>query len=1062
MSRLPVTRITLLLFGSGFCALVYQVAWLRLLRLIFGSATPATAAVVAIFMGGLGIGSLVLGPRTDRLASPLGFYARLEIGISISAALSPFLILLVRWLYIVAGGSQQLGPLLGTLLRILLSALVLGLPTFLMGGTLPAVTRAVERAEDRGRRLLGLLYGANTLGAVVGALGTTFFSIEVLGIRQTIWVASLVNLLVAILARELARRLAAAAPSERPASPASPESSGALADGGRQVGAAGLRLVLFAAAAVGFVFFLMELVWYRMLAPLLGGSSYTFGLILAVALLGIGLGGLLYGTGARHRRPSLTLFAATCSLEALFLILPLALGDRLAATTLVLRDLGGLGFAGLVVSWSWVVALVVLPPALVAGYQFPLLVAILGTGRERVGSEVGWTYGWNTAGAIAGSLAGGFGLLPLLSATGAWRLAALLLVALAAIALLLGRRLEADHGRPAIPVLLALGAFALCFAPGPTAFWRHNPIGAGRVRIDFNSPNQLRNAIHRKNRVVLWDIDGRESSIALQSIDGAAFMINGKVDGHARADAPTQVMSGLMGAVLHPEPRRALVIGLGTGSTAGWLARIPSIEQVDVVELEPAIVQVARDCEAVNEGVLSQPKVHLIIGDGREVLLSTPRRYDVIFSEPSNPYRAGIASLFTRDFYEAVSDRLSENGIFVQWLQGYEVDGQMVRTALATLGVVFDTVETWQIHQADLLLLVSNRPITHDVQRLRRRLQQEPYRTAMNRTWGVEGVEGFYAGFIASDAFTEAVLRLEDRWINTDDRPIIEFGFARNVGRPGLFQVGELISLANRRGENRPPGVSEADLDWQRATELRAARSMASSQTPLPAEDRDSSAGLRILARQQFVAGALEPTCSIWHRQDREPEAPIDVLMIAECLADAADPRAPAYAARLQGMDRKLEAEAVLARWRARSGDLQQSARHLVAAFEAYRRDPWPHQPTMERLLQLAAEVARAAPDVGRDVFRALSEPFVLEMMSEVRRATLLDVAHHVDFPGLCRAALDAWGTWIPWEERFLRQRVRCYEQLEHPLAAAARRDLLRFLDREPLPLASGLEPESK
>jgi predicted membrane-bound spermidine synthase len=494
MKRLPVAKISLLLFGSGFCALVYQVAWLRLLRLIFGSSTPATAAVVAIFMGGIGLGSLILGPKSDRESSPLGFYAWLELGISVGAAVSPFLILLARWIYIAAGGSQQLGPALGTSLRLLLATLVLGLPTFLMGGTLPAVTRAVERSEDRGRRRLGLLYGANTLGAVLGALATTFFSIEVLGIRRTIWIACLLNLLVALLARRLARRLAVAhrlrslgrPPGEtRPAAALEPAADRGL-----------VRLVLPAAAAVGFAFFLMELVWYRMLAPLLGGSSYTFGLILAVALFGIGIGGLVYGAGARQRRPTLLSFAVTCSLEALCLIIPFALGDRLAAATLVLRDLGGMGFSGLVLSWSLVVAAVVLPAALVAGYQFPLLVAILGTGRHRVGSEVGRTYAWNTVGAIAGSLAGGFGLLPLLSAPGAWRFSAILLVALAGVAALAGRRAGRRH-RIAWPLALGLLALVLSRSPGPTAFWRHSPIGAGRAKITFEDSNQLRQAIHR-------------------------------------------------------------------------------------------------------------------------------------------------------------------------------------------------------------------------------------------------------------------------------------------------------------------------------------------------------------------------------------------------------------------------------------------------------------------------------------------------------------------------------------------------------------------------------------
>jgi spermidine synthase len=663
-------KISLLVFGSGFCALVYQMAWLRLLRLIFGSSTPATAAVLAIFMGGLGAGSLILGPRSDRQASPLGYYARLELGIALTAAASPFLILLARWIYIFGGGSQHLGTVTGSLLRIVLATLVLGLPTFLMGGTLPAVTRAVEQTEDRGRRLLGVLYGANTLGAVLGALTTTFFSIEVLGIRRTIWVATLINLLVVVVARRLAQGMPVRAEASSNSKTPIPEEPFSASPALASTPSTPTRLVLLAAAVVGFAFFLMELVWYRMLAPLLGGSSYTFGLILAVALLGIGAGGLLYGVGTKGRRPSMVSFSVTCSLEALFFVLPLALGDRLAVTALVLRDMGGMGFSSLILSWSLIVAVVVLPGAIVAGYQFPLLVAILGKGGDRVGTEVGWTYGWNTAGAILGSLAGGFGLIPLLSATGTWRFVVVLLVALATLTAIPGSR-PRERTRWLIPTGLAFLAFLLCFSTGPTSFWRHSPIGAGRVDITFADENELTNHIREKNRLILWQADGRESSIAMQSIDGASFLISGKVDGHARGDASTQVLGGLLGAALHPKPEKALVIGLGTGSTAGWLAQVGTIDQVDVVELEPDIVAVAQHCEAVNQGVLHNPKVNLIIGDGREILLTSGQRYDVVFSEPSNPYRAGIASLFTSFFYEAVSQRLTEDGIFIHCLLWY-------------------------------------------------------------------------------------------------------------------------------------------------------------------------------------------------------------------------------------------------------------------------------------------------------------------------------------------------------------------------------------------------------
>ncbi|HWN44830.1 MAG TPA: fused MFS/spermidine synthase, partial [Thermoanaerobaculia bacterium] len=633
-----MARVALLLFASGFCALVYQTAWLRMLRLVFGASTAASAAVLAIFMGGLGFGGLLLGRIADRRGSPLRFYAGLEVGIALAAGLSPWLVILIQKVYVGLGGSGSLGLAGGSLVRLLLAALVLGIPTFLMGGTLPALARAVEQTSDSGRRRTGLLYALNTLGAVAGALVTTFWSLEHLGIRSTIWAAALLNLAVAAVAW-FSRMSAAEAPEE-------------TAEPRREV------FVPVAAGVVGFAFLLMELVWYRMLAPLLGGSSYTFGLILAMALLGIGLGSLLYGAGPRQLRPTLAGFAVTCSLEALALALPFALGDRLAVLAVLLRPLAGAGFFPLVLGWSLVTAIVVLPAAIVAGYQFPLLIALLGPGRSRVGREVGATYAANTVGAIAGSIAGGFGLLPLLSAPGVWRLVAGLLLVLALAAAGNSLRREGSWRLLALPVGLAVVGALLMSAPGPSAFWRHSPIGAGRVSSDWSGPNELRDAMNSQRRGVVWERDGVESSVAIDITRETAFLVNGKADGSARADAPTQVMSGLVGSMLHPDPRRALVIGLGTGSTAGWLAAVPSMERVDVVELEPTVVRVAELLAPINQNALSNPKVRLTIGDGRELLLTSPERYDVIFSEPSNPYRAGIASLFTRELYEAASDRL--------------------------------------------------------------------------------------------------------------------------------------------------------------------------------------------------------------------------------------------------------------------------------------------------------------------------------------------------------------------------------------------------------------------
>jgi spermidine synthase len=808
-----------------------------------------------------------------------------------------------------------------------------------------------------------------------------------------------------------------------------------------------------------------------MLAPILGGSSYTFGLILAVALLGIGLGGAFYGAQPRRARPTLAAFAGTCAFEAMLLAFPFALGDRLAVVAAILRPSASAGFTALVLAWTVITAVVVLPAAFVAGYQFPLLIGLLGTGRRRVGREVGITYAANTVGAVVGSIAGGFGLLPLLTAPGVWRLVAVLLVALAVAAAAAELRAggEREPGRApragaltrlrgglrAVggPLTLAGIALVLCAAAGPTSFWRHSAIGAGRLKAAWSGPNDVRRTIHEQRQAVVWEADGVESSVALVGGVEYAFLINGKSDGSARGDASTQVMSGLIGAMLHPHPRRSLVIGLGTGSTAGWMAAVPTMERVDVVELEPAVVAVARACAPVNRGALANPKVHLVIGDGRELLLTTDARYDVIFSEPSNPYRAGVASLFTQDFYRAAMERLAPGGLFLQWLQGYEVDAQVVRTVYATLSSVFPAVESWQVSEADLLLLATRAPIAHDAARVRARAAQEPYRSALDWTWGVDGAEGFYTGFVAAPELARALAGQERRWLNTDDRSVLEFGFARNLGRTGLFRIAQLHDLARAAGASRPrlPG---GGLDWRRVEELRGARlGFLEVALPPPGEGAGPAVAARQLARRAYGQGDLARACAVWQQQPAAPLSHLDRLLLAECLAGGGDPRAPAAAAALRA-DQPLEADLALASWHFEEGRPAAAGRHLLAGFRRLRSDPWIYRPIGQRALELTLPVARLEPAVGRALYRELGHPFAVGLFNVPRLTARMEVARAIRRADLCVEALAPFEPSVPWEQGFLAYRADCYRRRGSPLAGRAQRDLEEFLAAAPPQLA--------
>lgn len=1043
--RRELRKIAPLVLVSGACALVYQIAWTRELRLVFGASTAASAAVLAIFMGGLGAGGLLLGRRADRHDSPLLFYARLELGAAAAAAISPLLIAGARALYVRVAASTAAVPGASTVVRLLFAALVLGPPALLMGGTLPAVARAAARDDDDGRRDVAVLYGANTLGAVIGSALATFVLLELFGTRLTLWLSCLVNLLVAMGARTAAQ----ASPPRDPLDDL-PEDSGPAS------ARAPARFALAAAAIVGFAFLLMEIVWYRMLAPILGGSSYTFGVILSVALFGVGAGSAARALVAARAPATTRGFALTCGLEALCLAVPYALGDRIAVLALLLRPLGGLGLVGLAASWAVIASIVILPAAIVAGWQFPLLVSLLGEGTHRVGGDVARAYAWNTAGAIAGSLAGGFGLLPLLTAPGVWRATVLLLGALGVAAAIVSFRRDRRASAAILPVATALAAAAFAYASrGPTAAWRHSAIGAGREAnaVTNASPASLRDWVHRKRREVAWEAEGVESSVAMTQLDGYAFLINGKVDGHVRGDAATQVMGGLLGALLHPRPTRALVVGLGTGSSASWLAAVPSIERVDVIELEPAVVRVARDGEPMRPDTLAGAKIHLRFADAREVLLTSRERYDVIFSEPSNPYRAGVSSLFTRELYEAAAARLGPNGIFLQWIQAYEIDRQALDTAIATIASVFPWVEAWTTGPGDLLLTASPSPIAYDVAALSARVAEEPYKRALALAWRVTDLEGVLARYVARDATLREIAQEQGEYLNTDDRNLLEFAFARSAGQAGLVDLA-LLERARARGEDRPE-VKNGAVDWLDVDDQRLALAVAEGRKPTPPRGAPRDQQRRAEALMRHTLRDAVGVAATWQTQPRPARTIFERQVLAEALAEMGEPSA-AQLAELLRPGQPAEADAILARLHFRSGRFAEAEAALFAALTRYQTDPWPDPDIMRRaLLEIGLPLGERR-DAAERLYALLRTPFAVRMMEHDRRRIRVELAIRIDFDALCVEALAPFEPDVPWNQS-LATRARCYRKTNHRLAAQAERDLDELVEQEGRRLSTGI-----
>jgi spermidine synthase len=989
------------------------------------------------------LGAAWLGRRAERSSHPLQFYGNLEVIVALCAALTPLLTQGAAQVYYALGGSRALGPVGATLVRLVLAAMVMGPATIAMGGTLPAMARAVETATDDSRERLAVLYAINTLGAVAGSLMGTFVLFEVMGYRLTLWTACSLNLLVAITARALGRR-------QEPLETAGPTPQAAAINPRTQDELPDRRVVYAVAALVGFCFLLLEMIWYRMLSPLLGGTTFTFGLILAVALAGIGLGGYAYARRAQHAPVTLYTLATTLGLEAFFAALPLLLGDHVALLAVHTRQLQSIGFHGLLESWTFIAMLVVFPTACVSGYQFPVIFALLGRGRTGVAHQVGMAYAFNTLGSIFGALFAGFLIVPALGAVTAWRLCAgmLALSAIACGVLALQRVRPRRLGAVALSALMAGVALMTPLATGPTSTWRHEPIGVGRANFSSLDRNQLRQRMAETQARTVWERDGRESNVQLASGVALSFSINGKSDGNVWADRGTQTLLGIVPAMLHGKAQRAFVVGLGTGMSAGWLAQLPTMQHVDVAEIEPAVVEVARAAHESNAAVLDNPKVSVFLGDAREFMLTSTDRYDVIASEPSNPYRAGIASLFTAEFYRVVAERLNPGGVFAQWVQGYEIDVATVRTVLRTLRQVFPFVEVWQTQGADFLMIGTQHAPSISRDALAQQLAEPPLQDLLPRMWLVEGVEGVLAHFIADSALTQEVSDLGNPAINTDDTNVLEYSFAHTAGNTvdDLGVVQKLAQHASATRHARPKVLGE--VNWALVNELRSRAWLLGTAKAPPVQGAGGDDTLRIRAFHQGCAGDASQVFALWQQQAQtEPSDIVETYTLGLGMAVKAEAGALPLIARLEQRGfladaRLLQAELALAQ-----GSVELGMQRLLESLAAQRQGLIPLCNVSERTLQRLGKIGVRDPSLARVALAALAQgPLVSHLRNRERIDWMERLGHATRDPVLCVQAMGRSVEHPWWDQGFLQRRYECLNAAHHPLARQAELDLLEYL----------------
>jgi spermidine synthase len=731
MSRRFMPALLLLFIGSGCAALIYEIVWFQLLQLVIGSSAVSLAVLLGTFMGGMCLGSLLLPRYVSAQHHPLRVYAYLELGIGVLGILILFGMPVLSNIYTAWAGSG----VIGIMLRGLAAAICLLPPTMLMGATLPAVSRWVETTPE-GVSWLGFFYGGNTGGAVIGSLLAGFYLLRVHDMATATFVAVALNVSVAVLAIIVARAV------RHEAEDVEKE---------KVKPAPGSWAVYVAIALSGMTALASEVIWTRLLSLLFGGTVYTFSLILAVFLFGIGIGSSVGSALARGlERPRIALGwcqmllcgAIAWAAYTLALSLPFWPIDPSIAMS------PWYNFPLDLARSFWVM----LPAAVLWGASFPLaLASVAGKGQDP-GRLVGGVYAANTVGAIVGALGGSLLMVTWLGTQHSQQ-ALIILSGLSALLVLepLQSNAETSRGRAAWVGMLPIVIGAVC-----AALLARNIPAIPKLLVAYGRYAATR--AHQDIDVVYMG-EGWNASVAVSRLPGGVLNYHnaGKVQASSEPqDMRLQRMLGHLTTLVPKNPKQVLVIGCGAGVTAGAVSIDPAVEHETIAEIEPLVPKVVSTWFAAhNFNVVNNPKVRVQLDDARHYLLTTKQRFDAITSDPLDPWVKGAAMLYTREFFEIVKSHLNPGGVVTLFVQLYESNTEAVKSEIATFMEAFPNGIVWGNTQEgrgyDLVLLGQVEPLqinVDDIQTKLSRPEYEPVRRSLSDIGMYSAVDLFstYAG----------------------------------------------------------------------------------------------------------------------------------------------------------------------------------------------------------------------------------------------------------------------------------------------------------------------------
>ncbi len=792
--------VTGMFFLSGATGLTYEVVWFKRFTHVWGSSALAMTFVIGAFLLGLGIGARVLGRLADRTSRPLFWYGLCEIGIAALALLVPLEIAALQG--VTFPDLLVAEPVPRGLTRFFLTFIVLGPPCVLMGGTLPLLVRqfaAPGSGLPTGRRdWTGWLYGVNTAGAAAGTFAAGFLVLPAIGLFATNLSTVALNLAIGVCALLVSRALGRVAPvasvATVPSTPvAAPRAPAPAREAHRAPSSA--WFLTFAVVATGFSALALQIAWTRQLVLVLGGSTYAFSAVLFVVLVGIGLGSLVHHRMARGLEdpraaiPALTLLLVASTwvgqwaLPSLTGLVGVAGHANFRATT------GGNALVCILTASA-----VQLVPAIVSGILFPLFVGLACRGGREEGRTVGRVYFLNTVGTILGSVGTGLLLVPLVHASGAVGVA-LALYCVSLLPLLPERR----RGRAAVLALASVAGVVATFALAA----REDPrvTNAGMYLYGYTPPE-----VTSEHRVLSY-AEGTSCDVLVREMKSGTrtLSVNGKVDASDTGDMTMQLGLAYLPRILHPKGNRVFVIGYGSGVTAGAALTFADA-QVTCCEIEPAVYEASEWFAGANHSPHRSSRFHIAFDDGRSFLQGSRDPWDLILSEPSNPWLAGVTNLFTREFYEVARARLAPGGVLAQWIQTYGFAPRDYALIARTITGVFPHHALIRISDGDTILVASDRPLIPDAASLRLAqtvVDSSPLaRLDLERHFGTKDVRSLLLEHLLLDEHGVRRLVAADGGtaVNTDLNLRIEFDapagiFDRRVELKKV--VGSIVSAAD-------------------------------------------------------------------------------------------------------------------------------------------------------------------------------------------------------------------------------------------------------------------------